>query len=265
MSRRLVVCPGCHQEVPQGKYCNLCGTEIPKDAPPEPSLIPEASDEVDEEWDRSAGQSPLELPSFDVVIEDMPARDAAILLSRAELEVIDSELERIIDQTQATRQALKLKQADREVLTKRAEELKNEFERLKNRKQDLSRARGSLLLEELLDDFEHQEGRLTKLKAVSGTVDKDVFEEQKSEIIHKLKSLRSKTKEAVKDVKKWRKGIRKTEKTLQKELSRLDAKHKIGDISRSSYDTSSYQTQRSMKLLEGVADRLDALLTRAGK
>lgn len=261
MSKRLVVCPGCRQQVPEGKYCNLCGSELLTADPPEPLLLPE---EVEEQMHIVEDAPTMELPAFDIVIEDMPARDAAVLLSRAELEVLDGELERIIDQTRATRQALKLKQADREVLTKRAEELKSEFERLRSRKQELSRAGGSLLLENLLNEFEHQEERLTKLKAIAGSVDKDVFEEQKSDIIQKLKSLRSQIKAAVKDAKKWRKGIVKTEKTLQKELSRLDAKHKIGDISRSSYDASSYRTRRGMKLLEGGADRLDALLARAG-
>jgi DNA repair exonuclease SbcCD ATPase subunit len=261
MSRNLVICPNCEQEVPEGRYCNICGHELPVSSPPPPPMAPA---EEEASWEVPSEDTSFEMPRFDVTVEDMPGEAVAILLSRAELEVIDGELDRIIDQTRATRQALQLKEADREVLTKRAEELKTEFERLRERKQDLSRVRAVLRLEQLLDDFDHHEERLRKLKEIGGSVDKDVFEEQRSEIIQNLKSLRSGLKSAVKEARKWNKSMRKTEKVLQKELSRLDAKHKIGDISRTAYEASVYQTKRSMKLLEGGAKRLDELLERAG-
>jgi chromosome segregation ATPase len=261
MSRNLVICPNCEQEVPEGRYCNICGHELPVSSPPPP---PREPNEEEAAWEAPSESTSFEMPHFDVTVEDMPREAAAILLSRAELEVIDGELDRIIDQTRATRQALQLKEADREVLIKRAEELKTEFERLRDRKKDLSRVSAVLPLERLLDDFDHHEERLVKLKEIQGSVDKDVFEEQKSEIIQNLKSLKSSLKNAVKETKRWSKGIRKTEKTLQKELSRLDAKHKIGDLSRTAYEGSVYQTKRSMSLLEGGAKRLDELLERAG-
>ncbi|TFF83656.1 hypothetical protein EU524_02160 [Candidatus Thorarchaeota archaeon] len=261
MSRNLVVCPNCEQEVPEGKYCNICGSELPAVAPPEPPKETLQAEDASEE--EPVESRSFELPGFDVLIDDIPSEAAAILLSKAELEVIDEELDGIIDQTKATRQALQLKQADREVLTKRAEDLKAEFERLKERRQTLLRVDAVLRLESLLDDFEHQEERLVKLKDIEGSVDKDVFKEQKAEIIENLKSLKDRLKRVTKDAKKWRKGIKKTEKKLEKELSRLDAKHKIGDISRRTYDSSTYRTRRSMKLLEGGANRLDSLLERA--
>lgn len=260
MSRNLVLCPNCGQEVPERKYCNICGSELPTKAPPDPPTETLRVDDGLEESDESTG---FEMPPFDVIVEDMPAKAAAILLSRVELEVINGELERVINHTKATRQALRLKQADREVLTKRAEELKEEFERLRERKQSLTKVRAVLQLESLLNDFDHQEKRLVKLKEIEGSVDKDVFREQRAEIIEKMESLKYGLKRAVNDAKKWRKGITKTERKLEKELSRLDAKHKIGDISRHTYDSSTYRTRRSMRLLKGGANRLDNLLERA--
>lgn len=267
MTKSLVVCPSCEREVPQGKFCNICGSELPQVAPPD---IPEDIDEVDvtdgivsiDEIDLPELSS---MPHFDVTIEDIPREAAVVLLARAELEVIDHELDRIISQTKATRQALTLQQANRDVLVARAEKLRVDFEEAKSRKQDLLAVKHNLRLEQILKDLDRQEARFEKLRAIEGSVDKDVYNEQRVEILHQIKTLRDALKSAIKEAKKWTKGINKTLKSLEKETSRVDARFKIGDISRDAYDIQRYTLQRSIKIVKGGQRRLDALLSLAEK
>lgn len=266
MPEPLIECPFCGHEVPEGAFCKLCGKPLPtsekEDLPIDSSTtdhefsdIPEASNDI---------ASPT-LPHFEIVMDDMDYESSSILLSKAELIVIDDELDHIIEQTKATRQALQLRQADRDVLTERAENLRNEFERLKQRKRELTAVSQKLVLEQLLEALDKHEARLTKLEAISGTVDKDVYNEQRTEILSILKELKSNLKNAIKTGKKWSKGIKKTLKALEKEQSRLDAKFKIGDISRMKYDESKAKLERSIRVIEGGQKRLDELLGIATK
>ena len=96
-------------------------------------------------------------------------------------------------------------------------------------------------------------------------MDKEVYHEQREEIMSNLKNLRSNLKSSIKTVKKWVKGIRSTLKALQKEKSRLDAKFKIGDISRSKYEESMVKLERATYVIEGSQRRLDELLGMAMK
>ncbi|TFG33781.1 hypothetical protein EU527_06480 [Candidatus Thorarchaeota archaeon] len=266
MPEPLIECPSCGHEVPEGKFCKLCGTPLPlreidkslegSDAPAKEIIdFDVAVDEV----------VPPSLPHFEIHIDDMDYDSSAILLSKAELEVIDDELNRIIEQTKATRQALQLRQANREVLTLRAETLRNEFERLKQRRRELTSVTQKIVLEQLLDALDKHESRLTKLEEISGTLNKEVYSEQREDILGTIKELRSNLKDAIKTSKKWSKGIRKTLKLLHKETSRLDAKFKIGDISRSKYEESKEKLERGIRIVEGGQKRLDELLGMATK
>ena len=109
------------------------------------------------------------------------------------------------------------------------------------------------------------EERLTKLEEIAGTVDKEVYREQRVEILQTIKDLRSNLKDAIKTAKKWSKGIKKTLKILYKEMSRLDAKFKIGDLSRPKYETSKSKLERGIKVVTGGQKRLDELLKLASK
>lgn len=204
-------------------------------------------------------------PHFDVTISDMEYEAAIELLARAELEVVDLELDILIDKTKATRQALHLQQADKTVLTARAEELRSEFEKTKNRRRELKVVENPLVLEQLLEALDTHEGRLSKLESISGTVDKDIYKEQRTEIIDTLKELRGNLKNAIKTAKKWVNGIKKTLKRLDKEISRVNAKFKIGDISRDTYESSKYRLERNIRIVEGGNARLIALLRLAEK
>ncbi|MGY5864937.1 MAG: hypothetical protein RTV41_10055 [Candidatus Thorarchaeota archaeon] len=262
MSEPLVTCPFCNLEVPDGRFCKLCGKPLHTDDTPSPEPIDVGEPEVPVDIEPVIKVS---YPHFDVTIADMEYEAAIVLLARAELEVVDRELDILIDKTKATRQALQLQQADKSVLTARAEELRSEFEKTKSRRRDLKTVEMPLVLEQLLEALDTHEGRLSKLESISGTVDKDVYREQKTEIVDTLKELRRNLKNAIKTAKKWVSGIKKTVKRLEKEISRVNAKFRIGDISRDTFESSKYQLERNIRIVEGGKERLITLLRLAEK
>jgi len=264
MSEPLIECPFCGHQVPNGKYCNLCGEPLHPGDSADVSELDEShtshvTETVETEEENTLSEQ-ISLPHFEVVIQDMPYEASVILLSGAELIVLDDELDRIIEQTKATRQALQLRQADKAVLTARAEVLREEFEHAKQRKRELTSVKERLVLEAILESLDKHEARLSKLEGIAGTLDKDVYEEQRIEILQTIKELRTGLKEAIKIGNKWSKGIKNTLKTLRKEMSRLDAKFKIGDISRDKYESSKTRMERGVRIIEGGQRRLDELL-----
>jgi len=265
MSEPLVTCPFCGLEVPEGRFCKICGKPLDTEVSlGSPEIEPQFEEDV-EPYDAPPEPENMPLPLFDVTVEDMEQEAAIVLLSRSELEVVDLELDNIIEKTKATRQALQLQQADKQMLTVRAEELRTEFEKTKSRRRELIAVSAQLILEKLLAALGKDEDRLEKLEAISGTLDKDVYKEQKTEIGLSLKELRDNLKLAIKTAKKWMKGIKKTLKKLDKEISRVEAKFKIGDISRDSYDSSISRLRRSIRIVEGSQERLVSLLRTAEK
>ncbi|MFW9982225.1 MAG: hypothetical protein ACFFE3_09975 [Candidatus Thorarchaeota archaeon] len=264
MSESFVLCPFCNLEVPDGRYCKLCGKSLHS----EDSPYPETPDNNDEEKPLSLDVeqvTKVSFPHFDITISDMEYEAAIVLLARAELEVVDLELDILIDKTKATRQALQLKQADKSVLTARAEELRSEFEKTKSRRRELKKVEDKLVLEQILEALDIHEGRLSKLESISGTVDKDVYNEQRAEILNTLKELRKNLKNAIKTAKKWINGIKTTLKRLEKEISRVNAKFRIGDISRDTYETTKYRLERNIRIVEGGKERLATLVRLAEK
>lgn len=264
MPEPLVVCQSCGLEVPAGKFCKLCGEPLILS---EIETISEHDIELEPETNFSEEEQdiePVSLPHFEITIEDMSYEASAILLAYSELIVIDDELDKIIEKIKATRQALQLQQADKAVLTTRAETLRSEFEMTKTRRRELTSLKEKLVLEQLLEALDKHEDRLKKLEEISSTVDKDVYKEQRAEILDTIKELRNNLKNAIKTGKKWSKGISKTLKKLDKEMSRLDAKFKIGDVSRPKYETSKLKLERAIKVVTGGQKRLDELLKIAG-
>ena len=261
----LVSCPSCGLEVPEGKYCKFCGEPLPekeKDSIPDFDIAHEEEVNISEEIQDI---KPPSLPHFEVTIEDMPYEASAILLAGAELVVIDSELDKLIEKIKATRQALQLKQADKAVLTTRAEALRSEFEEAKSRRRELTSIKEKFVLEQILEALDKHEQRLEKLEEISGTLDKDVYKEQRIEILQTIKDLRANLKDAIRTGKKWSKGINKTLKKLDKEMNRLNAKFKIGDVSRPKFDESKARLERAIQVVTGGQKRLDGLLKLAGK
>jgi len=265
MPEPLVSCPSCGLEVPEGKYCKLCGEPLPeREKESIPDLIDEHEEEANISEDIQVIESPS-LPHFEVTIEDMPYEASAILLASAELIVIDDELDKLIEKIKATRQALQLKQADKAVLTTRAETLRSEFEKTRTRRHELISVNKKLVLEQILESLDKHEERLAKLEEISGTVDKEVYKEQRVEILQTIKELRTNLKDAIRTGKKWSKGITKTLKKIDKEMNRLNAKFKIGDIARPKFEESKAKLDRATQVVIGGQKRLDELLRLAGK
>ncbi len=265
MSEPHVTCPFCGMEVPEGRFCKICGKPLDTEASLSSPEVESQFEEDLEPYVPPPEPEKMVLPHFDVTVEDVEQMAAVVLLSRSELEVVDLELDNIIERTKATRQALQLQQADKHILTARAEELRGEFEKAKSRRRELTSVSAPLVLEKLLDALDKDEERLSKLEAISGTIDKDVYKEQRVEILNALKELRVNLKQAIKTAKQWVKGIKKTLKKLDKDVSRIEAKFKIGDISRDSYDSSIAGLRRSIKIVEGGQERLVSLLRTAEK
>ncbi|NHI89457.1 MAG: hypothetical protein EAX87_08040 [Candidatus Thorarchaeota archaeon] len=265
MSDPLITCPSCGSEVPEGRFCKICGKPLTAEVPPDSSDIESRPEEAPTPTAPVQEPEPVALPHFDITIEDMEQQAAIVLLSRSELKVVDLELDSIIDRTKATRQALQLQQADKQVLTMRAEELRKEFEKTKNRRRELAAVSSSLVLEKILEALDNDEARLAKLEEISGTLDKGVYKEQRAEILHSIKESRNNLKTAIKNAKTWLKGIKKTLKRLDKEVSRIEARFKIGDIPRNSYDSSKTRLERNIRIVEGGREQLISLLRIAEK
>ena len=102
-------------------------------------------------------------------------------------------------------------------------------------------------------------------KPKAGFLCKDVYNEQKTEIVDTLKELRRNLKNAIKSSKKWIGGIKKTLKQLEKDISRVNAKFKIGDISRDTFESSKYRFERNIRIVKGGRERLETLIRLAEK
>ena len=142
MSEALVTCPSCGMEVPEGSFCKSCGK--PLAVTEEDTLDPEDFGAPVDLGSPMGDETTLAV-RFGMTVEGMDQREFVTLMSRAELEVIRKELDTLVEQIQATRQALKLRQADKAILTARAEDLRAAFDKTKTRREELSGFRGEQL------------------------------------------------------------------------------------------------------------------------
>ncbi|MHA2378646.1 MAG: hypothetical protein ACXADO_03250 [Candidatus Thorarchaeota archaeon] len=213
----------------------------------------------------SMADEPIGAIQFGMVVEGMDQREFVTLMSRAELEVIRKELDFLVDQIQATRQALKLRHADKAILTARAEDLRAAFDKTKKRREQLSEFRGDLHLERAVKTLEELEEKQSKLKEMEGSLDKSVYKEQKKKIADAIKTLRKNLKTSIKDAENWLKSMNKTSRTLKRDGGRLEARHRIGDVSTGKYETAKAGVERSMKILDISRSILDEVLVEAKK
>ncbi|MHA1577275.1 MAG: hypothetical protein ACTSU3_07925, partial [Candidatus Thorarchaeota archaeon] len=158
MSDDLVTCPSCGIDTPEGRFCKFCGKPLPEnDVSPITDNIESDTfeDETDFESDSDDAVSEIAevtYPSFGFTIDSMDEQTIAILFSQSELGVLNSELDGIIDKTRATRQALELEHADKEILATRALELKEQFDKTKRRRDELKQVIGVLPLKRTFDE-----------------------------------------------------------------------------------------------------------------
>ncbi|MGY5861021.1 MAG: hypothetical protein RTU09_01410 [Candidatus Thorarchaeota archaeon] len=256
MSDKLVVCSHCGDEVPEGQFCKSCGKPLH-----------EHSDSIDfgEEEDypplvAPISDAPLRLPEFGVIVKGMDEEALCSLLARAEISVLDAELDHLIEEVQATRQALRLEHADKGALAVRAEHLRETLEEAKKRRSELLEVKWTLRIEQIIEELDSLESKLSKLKEMRSSVDKEVYQEQGKRITKKLKGLKKEFGPAKKEARGWFKRMTKAQKELLRERNRLDAKHKIGDLSNRIYRESKSKVDRSLRILEGGLEILDGLM-----
>jgi len=263
MSDEYIECPSCNSVVPIGRYCKSCGESLLA-APPVPPPIKTTPREPPEPIIPEE-EVPTNLPDFGLTIPEMDNLTFARVMSRAELSVIQKELDVLIEQIRATRQALQLQHADKAVLTLRAEQLRIAFDKTKRRKEELASGIGKLAVEKIHASFKEHEEKLVKLDAAEGTLDSAVYKEQRDKIITALKTLKRELKSSIKTAEKWLKSMKKARRSLEKGSSRLDAQYKIGDISASTYDESKARTERSLQILDVAREILDEAIENAKK
>ncbi len=271
MAEDLIVCPNCGLEVSDGKYCKYCGELLHPEKEEGQEDSDSSQDIVETKLISEDTTSEVlvdveeHLPDFGFHIDGMDPRDMARLFSKSELDVLDKELDSLIEQIRATRHALDLKHADKELLTERAENLKERLMQTKNRRQDLRKVKGILPIKRIFDELEEHESKLSKLEGIEKKLDPEVFEEEKTRILIKIRDLRRGLKTAIKVSKTWLKSMNEKLKNLRKERSRLEAKLKIGDISTANYDSKKSLIDRFENVILGGHKMLDEMITLASK
>ncbi|MFW9803603.1 MAG: hypothetical protein ACFFFC_13160 [Candidatus Thorarchaeota archaeon] len=262
MSDEYIECPSCNSVVPIGRFCKSCGeslivappARISKETSPEPPapLIPEED-------------VPPNLPDFAITVPGMDKLAFTRIMSKAELSVIQRDLDLLIKQIQSTRQALQLQHSDKALLTARAEQLRAAFDRTKARREELSSGTGKLTLEKVHASFKEHEEKLAKLDAAEDSLDSAIYKEQREQLIATLKALKKELKNSIKMAEKWHKSMKKARRSIEKDSSRLDAKYKMGDMSASNYDDAKARIERSLMVLEVAREMLDEIIENAKK
>ncbi|MFX0108969.1 MAG: hypothetical protein ACFE7R_11845, partial [Candidatus Hodarchaeota archaeon] len=220
MTGESIVCPSCGNEVPIGRFCKSCGESLESMISP----LETTESEVEASISRTRTESfPPTLPDFGFIAEEFEPLEFAILMSRAELVVIRGELDSLIEQIQATRQALKLNEADKGILGDRADDLRRTFDSSKRRREELLRFKDELPLERILDIIREQNEKLSKREEMKESVDKSVYKEQIVQISDATKESKKKLKTDIKTAEKWAKSLQKIRQTLERTSSRLDA------------------------------------------
>jgi hypothetical protein len=263
MSDEYIECPSCNVIVPIGRFCKSCGEGLIV-SPPVSKLketpVLETSEPIIPEE-----PVPDNLPDFGLTVSGMDNLAFARVMSRAELSVIQKELDILIKQIQATRQALQLQHADKALLTARAEQLRTTFDKTKIRREELASGIGKLPLEKIHQSFKEHEEKLAKLEAAEDALDSAIYKEQRERLISTLKALKKELKNSIKVAEKWHKNMKKGRRSLEKDSSRLDAQQKMGDISTSSYDSRKARIERSLMVLDVARELLDEIIENAKK
>ncbi len=261
----LVACPRCKTKVPEGKFCNACGKPLDKESSESESASRAALEEIYADTEEPQFDNQSSHPDFLFSIDGMDERSMAIVFSRSELKVLDKELDRIIGEISSTRQALDLQHADKDRLIERATSLRKEFDDTKARREKLRAVEGEIPLKNTLTHLAAQKSKLEKLESAEKTLDPVIFEEEKKRLQIRIKNLTNDLKEALKTSKKWTKSMDSEIKRIQRALSRLDAKLKIGDVSQTAYDAKKVELSNSISIINGGKKTLEEMISLAEK
>ncbi len=265
----LVDCPHCSAKVPSGRFCSECGKPLNKAVDDEPEAVLEAHraelDKIYEEIEEPHISEHLSYPEFQFSIDGMDSQTMAIIFARAEMKVLDEELDRIIAEISSTRHALDLEHADKDLLISRARDLRHELDEAKSRRAKLRSVEGEIPLKNTLSQLMIQTAKLEKLKSAEKTLDPVVFQEEKKRLQMKIKYLQKDLVSALKTSKQWLKSMDNEIKRLRREISRLDAKLKIGDVSQTAYDSMNRELSKAISIIEGGKRSLEETITLAKK
>lgn len=264
MPKLVFECPFCRQKVTDGDFCKYCGRPVPEQGQPEPRRGPGSqhtgSGSIKEAAETKPNSEDQTRSFFGISVGGLDSKMLGILLARAELHVVREELDAVIRQIEATRQALLLKQADRELLASRAESLKELFETTKGKHTQLMGVKDSLPIEVIPEDLAVQESKLSKLDKMKGSIDMGVYHEEHERIVLAIESLRKDLSKATDESRKWLKALSKRVGELRRESSRLEARFKIGDVATGLYEESKIEVGRSVRILEEGQELLKSML-----
>ena len=267
MSKPLVICPSCGSEVPLARYCSSCGSPLMPDIELDDGSMSHVEDNIETTSEdttsvvETVDEAPL--PELAVVVDGVDYLALTYLLTRAELDIIDEELDRLIEQIRATRQALTLDNADKQVLAARAEELKLALDRTKSRKDELLRVKVSVTLRDLTTDIIDQKTKLDKLEEIAPTVDPIVYKEQHKELTERIKQLKKAIKREIKVARQWLKAMKREQREIEREINRLEAKYKIGEIKSTEFELRKSQEDRRLRVLVGGLKLLEEIVRTA--
>jgi hypothetical protein len=259
MANEYILCPACGLEVPDGRFCKFCGNLLHSEIDIEQKLSRDTTISQSDEQEEIPTQTET-TAEFDFSVEGMSSRQLSILLSKVELAVLARELDVLIEQIRATRHALQLEHADKLKIASRAESLKAVLEKTKARRKELLAVKGRLEFENTLIALEEKQSKIALLEDLTGSIEQEVYDEKHSELHESIKSLKSQLRKEKKVAKDWIKAMEKKTKSFHKELSRLTAQHKIGDISSGRFEKLKTNVTRSISILDGGCKILQGLI-----
>jgi hypothetical protein len=267
MPKELVLCPICGQKVVAGDFCMACGRPLPQEQEGKSGFdrTLQTSYPRPDKLSPDVAQHPEEdiLLNFGFSVASPTSKMLGLVLARAELNVIGEDLDKLIGQIGATRQALLLKHADKDLLTLRAQTLKEALEKTKSRREQLMAVKGSLRIEEIPEEMIVQESKLSKLKHMKRSLDTGVYREEYERIVLELDKLRADLKESADESRALLKTLNKKLREIRRESSRLEARLKIGDMTAGSYEESKLRVDRSIRILEECQEILKSMLAAA--
>ncbi len=270
-SNTTTICPTCGAEVIDVGRCSVCGVPLHAEDrlvaaelsdnkdnqfTPEPDSILESSSDT-----TSTVTAPS--PEFGIVIDAIERHSLVLLLSRSELEVLESELNQLIEQIEATRYALRLKHADKAVLTRRVEDLKAHLHKITTRINELKSFTGQLEIESIIHKIESIHTKIQTIEDRKRSIEPSIYREQITDLESELYRLEDSLRATIRRTEGWLKAIQKKIQVLQHDMKLLDAKY--NDITREAYESLKFKAERSIHILSGGYRILDDLLARAKK
>jgi len=190
------------------------------------------------------------LIDYEDVLSNLNEKSRKALISRAEQIVLDRELDRLTEEIMATRQALKLENADKQFLYNRAGCLATRLESIKNKRKSLGDFGNKLRIERLVGATEKLSHRRLKIPAEPG-------EDRNSTPlnIHDLSKmdgsdLKQYLEQEIEALERCIGSIDNAIRELRNKETELRARYDINSLSRSRYVAQRDDIRRETEILE---------------